>query len=379
MASNAMDLDSSLDDIIKNKKQNKSQRLTQSQRSGALRKQPQKQRYNQSSSFSSRRPTSTFNRVNNNKNNERRRPATQQIRSLITTKHGIQPKSRIIEKSSILQRTSLAATPRGGFVTKKSISTASLPNRVKSVADPSKIVITKSVSRARNDGGSAANNRPTRPAGIFAVNNSRNDKPTISNNNVKNSSGNANFNIRGLSGGGGISIRGESGPCIVVIRNLDPGANAEDVKAACEQFGQIVRCEVLHDHAGRSFGEAEVEFSNRGSALECVRQLDNEVADGRVIRAVLRSRPGGVASQQAMAAPTAVTAAPQHTLSAGPASFASQTLRSVIAPTRSGYTSAVSGKMYSDQILTAGTPPQQQVPPQNQHPDFSRFQPTRRF
>ena len=43
----------------------------------------------------------------------------------------------------------------------------------------------------------------------------------------------SSFNIRGLSGSGsgnGLSIRGEAGPSIVLISNLDPGANAEDVK-----------------------------------------------------------------------------------------------------------------------------------------------------
>lgn len=43
----------------------------------------------------------------------------------------------------------------------------------------------------------------------------------------------SSFNIRGLSGSGngnGLSIRGEAGPSTVLISNLDPGANAEDVK-----------------------------------------------------------------------------------------------------------------------------------------------------
>ncbi|KAI9494389.1 hypothetical protein BDB00DRAFT_787227 [Zychaea mexicana] len=208
---------------------------------------------------------------------------------------------------------------------------------------------------------------------------SRNGGSNNNNNNLGNAASGGNFNIRGLSGGGGggISIRGESGPGIVVISNLDPGANAEDVKTACQQFGPVVRCDVMVDHAGRSFGEAEVEFGTKAAALDCVSKLDNEVADGRVLRAVLRSRPG---PQPMVSSPSQQQ---QHGVPAGPASFASQTLRSVIAPTRSGYTSAASGKMYSDQLMGAAAQPapQQQLPPHQHHSDYARYQsaPTRRY
>ena len=93
------------------------------------------------------------------------------------------------------------------------------------------------MSRGRNDEALASSSRSTRPAGFFTANNnnstsnvnSRNGSSNVSNNSPV---GNTNFNIRGLSGGAnsGMSIRGESGPSIVVISNLDPGANAEDVK-----------------------------------------------------------------------------------------------------------------------------------------------------
>ena len=79
------------------------------------------------------------------------------------------------------------------------------------------------MSRGRKDEVSAS----TRPTGFFGGNNNNSN-----NANSNNSIGNTNFNIRGLSSGinSGMSIRGESGPSIVVISNLDPGANAEDVK-----------------------------------------------------------------------------------------------------------------------------------------------------
>lgn len=94
------------------------------------------------------------------------------------------------------------------------------------------------------------------------------------------------------------------------------------------------------DRTGRSFGEAEVEFAQKSSALDCVARLDNEVADGkdssflgkerkaytddvgllgRLLRVILRNRPTSVPATSG---------------------FIGQPLRSVIAPTRSGFTSA---------------------------------------
>lgn len=50
----------------------------------------------------------------------------------------------------------------------------------------------------------------------------------------------------------------------------------------CAQFGQVAHCEVLVDRTGRSFGEAEIEFTQKSAALECINKLDNEVADGKL-------------------------------------------------------------------------------------------------
>lgn len=103
----------------------------------------------------------------------------------------------------------------------------------------------------------------------------------------------------------------------------------------------MYRTEVLLDASGRSFGEAEVEFATKAAALECIRKLDNEIADGRVLRAVLRDRPPVPIQQQP---PPRMHPHPHHPHPPSPAPpmghFATQTLRSVIAPTRSGYTSA---------------------------------------
>ena len=50
----------------------------------------------------------------------------------------------------------------------------------------------------------------------------------------------------------------------------------------CLQFGQVSNCEIAVDQMGRSFGEAEVEFVHKQSALDCINKLDNEVADGKL-------------------------------------------------------------------------------------------------
>ena len=51
----------------------------------------------------------------------------------------------------------------------------------------------------------------------------------------------------------------------------------------CEVFGNVLKCEVLRDRMGNSFGEAEVEFSSKSAALDCIAKLDNVKADGKSI------------------------------------------------------------------------------------------------
>ncbi|KAI8093115.1 uncharacterized protein BX664DRAFT_260416 [Halteromyces radiatus] len=93
----------------------------------------------------------------------------------------------------------------------------------------------------------------------------------------------------------------------VILSNLDPAATVNDVQVACGTFGPVVRCELVRDHLGRSCGEAEIEFLDHRSALDCIARYDNEKVDHRIIRATLRHPP------------------------------AYPTVRSTIAPTRSGY------------------------------------------
>ncbi|KAI8352150.1 hypothetical protein EDC96DRAFT_286673 [Choanephora cucurbitarum] len=78
---------------------------------------------------------------------------------------------------------------------------------------------------------------------------------------------------------------------IVLICNLDPRATASDVGEACKIFGPVLSCDMLVDPMGRPLCEAEIEFVYPDSAERCVAQLDNNYADGRILRAKLQSAP----------------------------------------------------------------------------------------
>ncbi|GAB5590572.1 hypothetical protein Unana1_05472 [Umbelopsis nana] len=162
-------------------------------------------------------------------------------------------------------RTLVTAGNRGGF------TTAALRSRAKANIDPASIVITKQVTPKQLP--VSAPKKHTQPAPKIAV--------------PQQATGSR---IRGISAGAGISIRGESGPTVVLVRNLDPGANADDVRTAFLSFGEVLNCELAIDRSGRSMGEAEVEFANRADAVRAVQQLDGELADGRVLRLTLRDK-----------------------------------------------------------------------------------------
>ncbi|KAI8374388.1 uncharacterized protein BYT42DRAFT_518041 [Radiomyces spectabilis] len=313
MGTTAMDLDSSLDDIIKKKKE---------------------QKHKPKPAAASQRNQAPFGRRNTaNTNNVRGRLA-------------VSNRSKVIGKST--QR-----NPPSRVVPSRPLTTAGFGkvNRGVPKADPANIVITKAVSRS-----------PAGPkAGTAAIGRfeGRLGKPSQSAPRARARPGfetttpparpvyepvpsepasQQRFTIRGIAHttSPGLSIRGEAGPATVLISNLDPGANAEDVKTACQQFGPVNHVELLMDRYGRSYGEAEVEFSNKASALQCITKLDNEIADGRVLRAILRNKPAGVSSGS----------------SAG--GFATQSVRSMVAPVRSGFGTASSGKMYADHVIPTG-------------------------
>ncbi|KAI8327390.1 hypothetical protein BD560DRAFT_418113 [Blakeslea trispora] len=78
---------------------------------------------------------------------------------------------------------------------------------------------------------------------------------------------------------------------IVLICNLDPRATASDVGETCKVFGPVLSCDMLVDPMGRPLCEAEIEFMYPDSAERCVAELDNNYADGRILRAKLQSAP----------------------------------------------------------------------------------------
>jgi hypothetical protein len=93
--------------------------------------------------------------------------------------------------------------------------------------------------------------------------------------------GTSRANSQNNSSTTGFSIRGESGPSTVLLSNLDAHTTADDVMVSCQVFGKITSCDVLRDKSGLSYGEAEIKFSTKTAALDCIAQLDNEYADGK--------------------------------------------------------------------------------------------------
>ncbi|GAA5795897.1 hypothetical protein HPULCUR_001261 [Helicostylum pulchrum] len=209
-------------------------------------------------------------------------------------------------------------------------------NQPKRIADPSQIIITKAIPPSQRNKkthidqpsvlAGRLGKQPERvetkiyqrPASIVPA---ITPTPTTPATNVV-----SNFSIRGRSSTAantsGLSIRGESGPTLILVTGLDPGTNDDDVKCAFEQFGSILSCEVLRDRQGRSFGEAEIEFSSKTAALDCIAKLDNQMADGHYLRVILRENK------------------PK------PAVFTPKPIQSVISTPSYN----ASGKMYADQI-----------------------------
>ncbi|KAI9268983.1 hypothetical protein BDA99DRAFT_570202 [Phascolomyces articulosus] len=323
--SSAMDLDSSLDDIIKKRKNNSSknqknkqqQQRSNKQNQGNNNKRVGSGRRNNNNNNSNNRGNASNNSYNNN-NGRRNGRGNNNALSLSSNSKTINKSSRnnnpIARRTGQQQQKQQQQQQRQKY---KNVPASTSSNAI----DPSKIVITKKVSRNNNNkkNNNSNNNVPMNNGRMNPFSNEQAPTQTPINRGLA---------IRGASYGSssmmysngvsnGISIRGESGPAVVLIRNLDPGVNAEDIRMICVQFGQVSNCEVAVDQMGRSFGEAEVEFVQKQAALDCINKLDNEVADGRHLRAILRDRPSGVVN-----------------------GYMNQPVRSMIAPTRSGFTSA---------------------------------------
>ncbi|ORZ25405.1 hypothetical protein BCR42DRAFT_485578 [Absidia repens] len=296
--SSAMDLDASLDDIIKKKRpqkqqqkkthtpkhsqnKGKQQQPLQRQRQQQQQQQKQKQSGNKSGILGRLGPHGV------QKNSKTNMKQTQQsgLNTPLRSRLGNQNLAKAITKSSAtLQQTS-------------------------SSANPSNIMITKHVSDRLSFGRQQQRQQQSFEKYHQPLQQQRSmEQPSVREN--------TSFSIRGMSAPSpGISIRGESGPASVLISNLDREANAADIKAsakknrsskwttvrgetACAQFGEVMGCEVFYDRMGRSVGEAEVEFATKASALDCIAKLDNEAADGQILRVILREQPNKYIRQQ---------------------------------------------------------------------------------
>ncbi|KAG1045309.1 hypothetical protein G6F43_011297 [Rhizopus delemar] len=291
----SMDLDRSLDDLIKQKKNKPKRNLPE-------RKQKQ------------------------NKNNLN-----------IHTKAKIK-KTTILNtgKSNIISRLSINSN------TSTSLFSKSFTTAHSNKADPSQIIITKAIpsqslknrlgsqkettiSRGKISNGLSSrlgprHNTTTTPTVITATKSTRTaaafDRPVAE----KGSSLSIRGRSHAASSPSGLSIKGESGPTTVLIAGLHRGTNSEDVRLVCEDFGNVLKCEVLRDRMGNSFGEAEVEFSSKSAALDCIAKLDNVKADGQYLRVILRENKP-------------------------PRSYSATQISSII----STPSTTSSGKMYSDQ------------------------------
>ncbi|KAI8878742.1 hypothetical protein K501DRAFT_287714 [Backusella circina FSU 941] len=262
--------------------------------------------------------------------------------TVTTTKKVISKHSEKTKKiKSTISKTNINSRLGGGGFVKNTNN-----NQGNKRADPSQIIITKNVPfsnqqqqqpRGRNDITSRlsfGNNQSNQPPILSRIS-AAPKTPSVTdrlgsgnnnNNNIKIEKRPTSITIRGTSrasnnnsSSGGFSIRGESGPSTVLLSNLDAHITADDVKVSCGVFGKITSCDVLRDRNGLSYGEAEIKFSTKTAALDCIAKLDNEYADGRLIRAILRDPK------------------PPKTIS-----YASKQIRSTLAH--------ASGKMYADQM-----------------------------
>ncbi|CAO3617973.1 unnamed protein product [Cunninghamella blakesleeana] len=269
--SSAMDLDASLDDIIKKKKHHNKSKGQQ---------QYHHKNNNNNNTDYAKHKHNKYN--NNNSNNNSRLPqnrAPAGKSSIINRlgKNGVQVQLKSRNKSGQHN------------IFSKALST--IVSKQKGT-DPSDIVITKQVSPSekRNLHSKANTSTKNKHQSLFSSNRYREETILSESRPIRHES---TFNIRGVSNTNhnSFSIRGESGPTSVIISNLDRHANVADVTTACSQFGEVIGCEVFTDRSGRSIGEAEVEFSTKSAAFECISKLDNETADGRVLRVILREKP----------------------------------------------------------------------------------------
>ncbi|KAI8340569.1 hypothetical protein BC941DRAFT_370878 [Chlamydoabsidia padenii] len=280
--SSAMDLDASLDDIIKKKRPIQ-------QKKGSSKQQQHNNKPN--NKFQQKNITKSTQNIGRQQSQQQKQVGkkTGGILGRLGPS-GIQRQSKVnMKQPQRLQLTTAAlrSKSRNGTLPKaldKPSKTSTLSTSSATTPNASNIVITKHVSgRLDYDG------QQQQYSSVYERYQPSQQPTMIQQQPIRQET---NFAIRGLSAPSpGISIRGESGPASVLISNLDREANSDDVRTACSQFGDVIGCEVFYDRRGRSVGEAEVEFASKASALDCIAKLDNESADGQILRVILRERP----------------------------------------------------------------------------------------
>ncbi|CAO3630780.1 unnamed protein product [Mucor fragilis] len=298
MSHTPMDLDSSLDDLIKKRKSSGSDRSSRSRKHN-----------NNSSSSKSK------------KQQQPSRPALQTHKAKVSKPTPPRSNSGINARLS----TATGNSPSGPLFTAKNTPPAQRPTPK---ADPSQIIITKAIPASNaisNRLGSGAGNdkkvksviagrlgsqprqqqqqQPQIQSQILRpLPATQQQQPYMPSSSIQSSRDplqirgmyqpeyaepGQGISIRGRSNTAtarpGISIRGESGPTTVLMTGLDVYTNSDDVRLAVENFGNVLNCEVLRDRQGRSFGEAEIEFSSKDAALDCIAAMDNQLADGRFL------------------------------------------------------------------------------------------------
>ncbi|OZJ06493.1 hypothetical protein BZG36_00492 [Bifiguratus adelaidae] len=245
-----MDIDRSLDDIIKDTRNTK----------------------NNSKGAASKKPSS-------NKPNKVKQTSVGPVRSKITKRLGKAPYAR----------PTVTRTTNTTRITKK--------------VDPASLIITKAVTQATTSkkvvGKPSGTSRISGGPGTGFFTSHKTTTPIKSTTNGALgrglSTGRLGSNIAGRNVAAepkkkpaAFNIKGEGGPTGIIIMNLDLGANADDVRTAFGEFGDITACDLFYDRNGRSTGTAEVQFVSKAAALAAIKKYDGAVADGRILHVQLK-------------------------------------------------------------------------------------------
>ncbi|CEG67085.1 hypothetical protein RMATCC62417_03558 [Rhizopus microsporus] len=327
----SMDLDSSLDDLIKQRKTHPKKGSSQPNKVKKFQKGKEKGNLSIQTKAKVKKPASN-NNVKTNKSIMSRLSLTSRLNPPTSNKT-----STVADPSKIIITKAVPQTIKGklGSQVKKLSNTATTTITTSATTPLTKkkaAIVNNINSPSKSSNGSTLSifssrlgprsqqTQPVIPQQTTRITGSAYERPVID--------GRSSISIRGRSNvtppSSGLTIKGESGPTTVLISGLDRGANSEDVRCVCEEFGNVLRCEVLRNRMGESFGEAEVEFSTKSAALDCIAKLDNIKADGQYLRVILRDNKPSTRS------------------------YAATQINSIISTP-----STSSGRLYSDQISSS--------------------------